>query len=125
MPPFLRTLSVLVGLALGLRDPVFMAVEGLAIACFAIVDRWLLPYIDRFDRGAKGEEDVGAILDGLVERGWLPIHDVCIERGNADHIVVGPAGIFTVETKSASVGSDLACTHAGRLLHGPRRHHSA
>jgi len=28
------------------------------------------------------------------------IHDVCFGRGNIDHVVVGPGGIFTVETKS-------------------------
>jgi hypothetical protein len=27
-------------------------------------------------------------------------HDVCFGRGNIDHVVVGPGGIFTVETKS-------------------------
>lgn len=33
------------------------------------------------------------------------IHDVAFGRGNIDHIVVGPGGIFTIETKS----------HGGRL----------
>jgi Nuclease-related domain len=97
--------AALVGLALGLHSRLFMVVEAIAIAFFAAVHHWVLPYIDRFDRGARGEEDVGAILEGLVERGWLPIHDVFIDRGNVDHIVVGPAGIFTIETKS----------HGGRM----------
>ena len=33
------------------------------------------------------------------------IHDVSFGRGNIDHIVIGPGGIFTVETKS----------HGGRI----------
>jgi hypothetical protein len=51
-------------------------------------------------QGAEGEEVVGQILEGLRERGWFVIHDVSFGRGNIDHIVVGPGGIFTIETKS-------------------------
>jgi hypothetical protein len=97
--------AALMGLALGFQNPFFVGVEVIAIAIFAVVHHWVLPYIDRFDRGARGEEDVGAVLDGLIERGWLPIHDIVIERGNVDHILVGPGGIFTIETKS----------HGGRM----------
>lgn len=59
----------------------------------------------RWSRGAEGEETVGAILEGLAGNGWWVIHDVALGRGNIDHIVVGPGGIFSVETKS----------HGGRI----------
>ncbi|HET9592871.1 MAG TPA: nuclease-related domain-containing protein [Solirubrobacterales bacterium] len=55
---------------------------------------------DSWAQGAEGEEVVGRILEGLRERGWCVIHDVSFGRGNIDHIVVGPGGIFTIETKS-------------------------
>jgi hypothetical protein len=51
-------------------------------------------------QGAEGEEVVGKILEELAEDGWHVIHDVSFGRGNIDHVVVGPGGIFTVETKS-------------------------
>lgn len=51
-------------------------------------------------QGAEGEEVVGEILEGLVADGWQVLHDVSFGRGNIDHIVVGPGGLFTVETKS-------------------------
>src|SRR4051812_27219000 len=51
-------------------------------------------------QGAEGEEVVGGILEGLAAEGWHVIHDVSFGRGNIDHIVVGPGGIFTIETKS-------------------------
>lgn len=51
-------------------------------------------------QGAEGEEVVGKVLEGLAEDGWCVIHDVCFGRGNIDHVVVGPGGIFTIETKS-------------------------
>jgi len=70
--------------------------------------RWWLRFLGgRFKRdygswsqGAEGEEVVGKILEGLVADGWQVVHDVSLGRGNIDHVVVGPAGLFTVETKS-------------------------
>lgn len=53
-----------------------------------------------WSQGAEGEEVVGEILEGLAGDGWNVIHDVSFGRGNIDHIVIGPGGIFTVETKS-------------------------
>src|SRR4029077_1101345 len=35
-----------------------------------------------------------------VADGWQVIHDVSFGRGNIDHVIVGPGGIYTVETKS-------------------------
>ncbi len=65
-----------------------------------IADRMLAPKFDRWLQGARGEESVGGVLEGLAAEGWLTIHDVSLGRGNVDHIVVGPGGIFTIETKS-------------------------
>jgi len=59
-------------------------------------------------QGAEGEELVGEILEGLTADGWQVIHDVAFGKGNIDHIVVGPGGLFTVETKSRRGRIDLA-----------------
>ncbi len=69
------------------------------------IDRTASALVDRWGRGAAGEELVGQVLDGLRERGWFVLHDVHLGHGNIDHVLVGPAGIFTIETKS----------HRGRL----------
>jgi hypothetical protein len=53
-----------------------------------------------WSQGAEGEEVVGRILEELAGDGWNVIHDVSFGRGNIDHVVIGPGGIFTVETKS-------------------------
>jgi hypothetical protein len=55
---------------------------------------------DSWAQGAEGEEVVGQILEALRAEGWFVIHDVSFGRGNIDHILVGPGGIFTIETKS-------------------------
>jgi hypothetical protein len=105
----LRTLVMLVaivvitlvaGIALGWRSLSFVVVEIIAIAAMTLLDKLAFPIIDRWDRGATGEEHVGKILDSLADEGWRPIHDIDTGRGNIDHVVIGPGGVFTVETKS-------------------------
>jgi Nuclease-related domain len=51
-------------------------------------------------RGAKGEELVGRLLARL-DSGWAVVHDLQIgNRGsNIDHLVVGPGGAFSLNTK--------------------------
>jgi hypothetical protein len=88
------------GRAFGLQSALFIGSElALLVAMFAI-SRVVLPLVERRDRGASGEEQVGALLDELGERGWRVIHDATFGHGNVDHILVGPPGVFTVETKS-------------------------
>jgi len=52
------------------------------------------------ERGAIAEEKTGAILEEALPQGNFIIHDFDTGRGNIDHILVGPKGIFTVEVKS-------------------------
>jgi hypothetical protein len=54
-------------------------------------------------KGAKGERVTGWWLDRLPE-GWFAFHDVPVgERGaNIDHVVIGPGGVFTINTKNLS-----------------------
>jgi Nuclease-related domain len=92
--------TVIAGLALGWKSLPFMIVELAAIGAMSLLDKLAFPIIDRWDRGATGEEAVGKILDSLAGEGWRPIHDLDTGRGNIDHVVIGPGGVFTVETKS-------------------------
>jgi hypothetical protein len=54
--------------------------------------------------GADGEEHVGALLDGLRLYGWAVEHDVKIGSygANLDHLVIGPPGVFVINTKLVS-----------------------
>ena len=51
--------------------------------------------------GERGERVVGEELEKLASKGWTVVHDVPVgERGaNIDHVVVGPGGVFTVNSK--------------------------
>ncbi|NTX07040.1 nuclease-related domain-containing protein [Myxococcus sp. CA040A] len=52
--------------------------------------------------GADGEERVGDSLDQLRSAGWHVEHDVKVgARGaNVDHLVIGPPGVFVINTKA-------------------------
>jgi hypothetical protein len=51
-------------------------------------------------RGAKGEEFIGAMLEGLGDR-FLVFHDLPSPYGNIDHLVVSKeTGLFLIETKA-------------------------
>jgi hypothetical protein len=65
-----------------------------------VVSRYVLPLLERRDRGASAEEHVGGLLEQLPGRNWQVLHDASLGHGNVDHILIGPAGVFTVETKS-------------------------
>lgn len=53
-------------------------------------------------RARDGERVVGQFLDGLREKGYRVLHDIVGEGFNIDHLLVGPHGIFTIETKTWS-----------------------
>ena len=69
------------------------------IAIAKLIEHIGVPVVSRWRQGAAGEESVGAALDGLQPE-WCVVHDYSTGRGNIDHIVIGPGGLFTVETKS-------------------------
>ena len=82
---------------------------GISIAAFVIAVA-AMKYLEKYgldkakrskdaERGAEAEEAVGAILDNLPEGNFV-IHDFDSGKGNIDHILIGPKGIFTLETKS-------------------------
>ena len=47
------------------------------------------------------------------------IHDASLGRGNVDHILIGPAGVFTVETKSHP--GPIRVAHASTASHARAR----
>jgi hypothetical protein len=51
------------------------------------------------DRGAAAEEKVAIALGSLPE-GYHGFHDIPFTGFNIDHVVIGPGGIFLIETKS-------------------------
>jgi hypothetical protein len=111
----LAVATALLGRAFGLRDVRFLVSEVGLLAAIFVVLRYVLPLAERHDRGATGEEQVGSLLDGLGGKGWHAIHDASLGNGNVDHILIGPAGVFTVETKSHPGPVRVARVHGATL----------
>jgi Nuclease-related domain len=111
----------LLGRTFGLHDLRFLASEMALLASMFVILRYVLPLLDRRDRGASAEEQVGGLLDQLA--GWRVIHDASLGRGNVDHILIGPAGVFTVETKSHPGPVRVAGVHGAtiRQAHAQRK----
>lgn len=87
--------------AAGPRVPLAAAGAGLlAVAGFLVwATRDGLRGLQSFFKGARGEERV-ALLLGSLPRGYHVFHDFpCGGAGGIDHVVVGPTGVFVVETK--------------------------
>ena len=75
-----------------------------AAAAAAALAAWILrpdPDPDRWRRGAAGEAATAALLARLPRR-FVVLHDLRIpgRRANVDHLVVGPTGVWVVDSKS-------------------------
>lgn len=57
-----------------------------------------LRHVERFFKGARGEEKVSGILENLPGS-YHVFNDFVAGRVHVDHVVAGPAGVFAVETK--------------------------
>ena len=56
--------------------------------------------LDQLALGIKGERAVADALDQLRERGYRIFHDIHERDYNIDHAIIGPGGIFAIETKT-------------------------
>lgn len=52
--------------------------------------------------GLEGERTVGQALEELRAHGYQVFHDIPGTHFNIDHVIVGPTGIYTIETKTRS-----------------------
>jgi hypothetical protein len=75
-------------------------VAALAFATYRFLK--ILPVARKLRQGAEGERAVGQYLEDLRAKGYKVFHDIVADGFNLDHVVIGPAGVFTVETKTWS-----------------------
>lgn len=60
---------------------------------------------DTWELGGDSEVRVARALGPLQTEGWVIVHDVMRDRGNIDHVIAGPGGVFTIETKTRTYQS--------------------
>jgi hypothetical protein len=69
-------------------------------------------------RGAAGERRTARLLGPLERHGWAVLHDLAVprSRANIDHFVIGPGGVFVIDSKQYR--GRLQLDRYGRLWHG-------
>jgi Nuclease-related domain len=69
-------------------------------------------------RGAAGERRTARLLNPLERQGWAVLHDLAVpgSRANIDHLVIGPGGVFAIDSKHYR--GRLQLDASGRLWHG-------
>src|SRR5690606_21161347 len=85
------------------RKPILFTVLAILFAIYAGFRIWrMLPELRQLKQGLEGEKAVGQFLEKLREQGYQVFHDLQGETFNLDHVLIGPAGVFTIETKTLS-----------------------
>ena len=117
---------VLLALGLTLQKATLPAV----IVCFlisatfvAFVDRKLRPLVKErsaYRLGFHGERFVAEELNQLMSEGFRVFHDVPFDTYNIDHVLIGPAGVFVVETKAKRKRTEHGKEKAKVLFDGTR-----
>jgi hypothetical protein len=108
------------GLLANLIQPrMSLIVAGLA----ATVASWGLRFRPSSDavawrRGAAGERRTARLLAPLERQGWVVLHDLALpgSRANLDHLVIGPGGVFVIDSKQYR--GRLQLDAVGKLWHG-------
>ena len=92
--------------AAGASAAVFAAVSaiwgGTALVLSIVFCAWSLTkglrHVERYFKGARGEERVSGILKALPDA-YHVFNDFVACGTHVDHVVAGPAGVFAIETK--------------------------
>jgi hypothetical protein len=78
-------------------------VAGIGFVVYSLIGLLKLLNLRRSYRmGYEGEIAVGQELNQLMRDGFRVYHDFPAGKFNVDHIVVGPSGVFAIETKARS-----------------------
>ena len=66
-----------------------------------------------WSRGAAGEREVGRRLEQLVPEGWRVLHSIPVgsQGADIDHLLIGPGGVFCINTKNHSNASVWVSEH--------------
>lgn len=99
-PLFLGVFALGFSAAVGLSTPRLGAILTVVSAIWIL---WSLQrglrHVERYFKGARGEERVSEILKGLPDD-YHVFNDFTGGRSHVDHVVIGPGGVFAIETKS-------------------------
>jgi hypothetical protein len=122
--PWRVAATLVIGAGGGLLGNLLVPRLGLAVAGLAaVVTGYGLRFRPSQDasawrRGAAGERRTARLLGPLERHGWVVLHDLAVSgsQANLDHLVIGPGGVFVIDSKQYHGRLQLDPT--GRLWHG-------
>jgi hypothetical protein len=122
--PWRMAVIVVSGVAGGWLGSLHAPRLGLAVGeLAAVMAGWGLRFRPSPDacawrRGAAGERHTARLLGPLERHGWVILHDLAVPGSwaNLDHLVIGPGGVFVIDSKQYR--GRLRVDSAGRLWHG-------
>jgi hypothetical protein len=122
--PWRVAATVGIGAAGGVLGSLLAARLGLVLSVLAAVAAgWGLRFRPSRDakawrRGAVGERRTARRLAALERHGWAVLHDLAVphSQANIDHLVIGPGGVFVIDSKQYR--ARLQLDGSGRLWHG-------
>jgi hypothetical protein len=84
-------------------QPVLISLCAFVLVCWAT---WRVMHGRRVMRqlrqGRDGERAVAELLERMREEGFRVFHDISGPNFNVDHLLVGPQGLYVIETKTIS-----------------------
>jgi len=81
---------------------IYTLVAAMAVA-YAVIKIWRAKKrLAQIRLGRDGERAVAEHLEWLRRKDFVIFHDVPNGDANVDHVVIGPQGVFTIETKTHS-----------------------
>ena len=80
----------------------FTAGALLTILYAGIRFKLTLQHVRNLRLGRDGERAVAQYLEWFRTAGFFVLHDVPNDDANIDHVLIGPRGVFTIETKTVS-----------------------
>ena len=85
-----------------LPGPAWLLLALAAAGAGAMAVLWPRSDPSRWARGAAGEMVTAALLEKLPRTRWVVLHDLALpgSRANVDHLVIGPTGVWVVDTKA-------------------------
>lgn len=106
-------------------QPVFLTICAIPVVTFALLKiRRGLVQARCIRLGLAGERLVGECLEAMRAHGYKVFHDLPGNGFNVDHALIGPAGVFVIETKTISkpLRGDVRVTYDGArvLIDGHR-----
>jgi hypothetical protein len=113
-----------IGVSGGVLGRLLVPRLGLVVAALvAMAAGWGLRFRPSHDasawrRGAAGERRTARLLRQLARQGGVVLHDLAIpgSQANIDHLVIGPGGVFVIDSKQYR--GRLVLDPSGGLWHG-------